>query len=99
MPLAKSSFAVSSVMPNPPAAFSPLAMTRSTRWWSTRRCNSREMTCRPGLPMMSPMKRILTGILDGPGLADHVHLDLSRIGHLRLDLLGHVLGENHRPLV
>ena len=46
------------VMPKPPAAFSPLTMTKSSLSVSMRRGSSAVTTSRPGFPMMSPRKRM-----------------------------------------
>ena len=50
----------SGVMPEPPAAFSPLATTRSSpsRWINPG--IARTTICLPGLPTISPMRRIRT---------------------------------------
>src|SRR6266702_6790237 len=98
-PNLKRSLATSSVSPKPHAAFSPLAITKSTRWRSTTRCSSRERAWRPALPTISPMNNSLTGILYRPGLTNSIHLYMAGIGHLRLDLLGNILGQNNGALV
>src|ERR1700733_3122344 len=58
MPRSKSSSASEGVIPKPAAAFSQLAMTRSTA--CCRRSSGRRSftIARPGRPKMSPMKRI-----------------------------------------
>src|SRR6185369_17685200 len=99
MPQANNSFADSAVIPKPPDAFSPLAITTSTLYRSTRRCSSRETACLPGLPTISPIKRMLTGILDCPGFADDVDLYLTGISHLGLDLLGDILCKDNGSFV
>src|SRR5436190_16275756 len=58
-------------MREPAAAFSALAITRSMLWCSTSGPTPRRIRSRPGLPKMSPMKRIRTSDLlhrdrDGP---------------------------------
>ena len=53
--------AVSGVMPEPPAEFSPLAITQSS-WWRERNSGTSLRTARrPGSPTMSPMNRMRTG--------------------------------------
>src|SRR3954451_19331357 len=47
-------------MPKPAAEFSALAITRSMRWKSTMPARPRRTRSRPGLPTISPMKRIRT---------------------------------------
>src|SRR3954453_19894806 len=47
-------------MPKPAAEFSALAITRSMRWKSTIPERPRRTRSRPGLPTISPMKRIRT---------------------------------------
>ena len=59
-PAAKISCAVAGVMPEPPAEFSPLAMTTSISNWRRKRGKSSFTARRPGSPTMSPMKRIFT---------------------------------------
>src|SRR5215204_321340 len=59
-PMSNSSLAVFSVMPNPPAAFSPLAMTRSGACRSRIRGIALASPARPGRPTTSPMKRTRT---------------------------------------
>jgi hypothetical protein len=58
MPYPKRTSAMSPVMPNPAAEFSPLAMTKSIWCRSIRAGRPRRTISRPGLPKMSPMKRI-----------------------------------------
>jgi hypothetical protein len=69
-PAEKISSAILGVMPEPPAEFSPLAMTKSracrSRSWGTSPLTAR----RPGCPTMSPMKRSFT------------RFTVMRIGHL-----------------
>src|SRR5574340_1575856 len=60
MPRSNSSSAMEGVMPKPPAAFSALAMTRSTRRTSRSSGRCWRSMVRPGRPKMSPMKRIRT---------------------------------------
>src|SRR6476620_3648587 len=50
-------------MPNPAAAFSAFAMTKSIRWYSTIAWSPCLTRSRPGRPTMSPMNRIR--IMDG----------------------------------
>src|SRR5512136_2184863 len=99
MPHSRSSSTVSRVMPNPAAAFSPLAMTRSTPCSFSRPGRSSRTARRPGRPTMSPMNRICIGpVLSRevrhPGFPDDGDLDLTRVGQLGLDLLRDVLGED-----
>lgn len=54
-PAAKISDAVSGVIPDPPAAFSPFAITTSTPHRARSRGNSTRTALRPGDPTMSPM--------------------------------------------
>src|SRR5512133_1987115 len=98
-PMSNSSLAVSSVRPNPPAAFSPLAITRSTAYRSTRRSSSLDSAWRPGLPIISPMKRILTGIFHCSRFSYDIYLDLAGIGHLGFNLFRNVAGHDHGRLV
>src|SRR5579872_4731560 len=58
MPMPNISSAVSRVMPAPPAMFSPLAITTSGAWSSRSRGRRRRTALRPGLPTMSPIKRM-----------------------------------------
>src|SRR5439155_148620 len=55
--MSKSSTAVPSVIPSPPAEFSPLAITRSGAWRSRSSGIAAASPARPGLPTTSPMKR------------------------------------------
>src|SRR5437879_4109045 len=90
-------------MPEPPAAFSALAMTRSMP--SARRSTgtARSTKPMPGGPTMSPMNRIFmrwsqspawrcaggsASELDRSRLAHDRHLDLARIVQLLLDGAG-----------
>src|SRR5664280_3070539 len=102
--------AVDVVRPIPPATFSPLAVTKSTRCTSRSPGSSRSTASRPGRPMTSPIMRIRQGratresatllrVLDGTGLADDGHLDLARVGQRLLDLLDDVAGEPGRRQV
>src|ERR687891_2747257 len=60
-PASYSSPAVFWVIPIPPAAFSPLAITRSGEWRS-RNCDiARASPARPGFPTTSPMNRTRIG--------------------------------------
>src|SRR5712691_12849379 len=105
-PAANSSRATSGVTPNPPAAFSALAMTQVTPRSRTSRGTCRATVLRPGSPMMSPMKRIFTrpfpcacsrvSLRDvcKPSLADDRDLDLAGIRQLLLDLAGQVAGQD-----
>src|SRR4051795_504174 len=64
-PAANSSSASLGVIPTPPAAFSPLATTKSAPSSSRRAGSSSRITRRPARPTTSPMKRIavMVGIL------------------------------------
>src|SRR5918997_5612966 len=62
-PAARISSQMASVMPKPPAAFSPLITTQSSRQRS-RRPGRRSITAwRPGRPTMSPRKRRRMAVL------------------------------------
>ena len=56
-PADRISLALSRVMPAPPAAFSPLAITRSAPCDAAKALRCRRTRSRPGRPTMSPMKR------------------------------------------
>src|SRR5438105_3862373 len=56
MPMAKKSSAMARVRPKPPAAFSPLAITKSSLSLWRSAGSSAWTTSRPGLPIMSPIK-------------------------------------------
>src|SRR5262249_12644611 len=58
MPISNNSSARAGVMPKPAAEFSPLAMIRSARWSATRRGSFSLTIVRPGLPKISPIKRM-----------------------------------------
>jgi hypothetical protein len=60
-PASKIFLAVFSVIPIPPAEFSPLAITRSGLWRSRSSGIARASPSRPARPQMSPMKRTFTG--------------------------------------
>src|SRR5439155_13708018 len=106
MPAANNPPAESRVRPKPPAAFSPLHTTRSRAW---RRLSSGRSACttsRPGAPMTSAMKRMLStvlgpagllGVVHGRRLADHGHADLSRVLQLLLDAPGDLARQVVRP--
>ena len=59
-PAEKISPAVLGVMPEPPAEFSPLAMTKSSACCSRNLGSSSLTALRPGWPTMSPMKSSFT---------------------------------------
>src|SRR5690349_563088 len=74
----KRSLAVRSVIPTPPAEFSPLTITRSGACRSRSTGIASRSPWRPGLPTTSPMKRTrmlltlsarLTGMVDPEGTA------------------------------
>src|SRR5512137_2150620 len=99
MPHSRSSSTVSRVMPNPAAAFSPLAMTRSTLCTFSRPGRSSRTARRPGRPTISPMKSmcigpVLSREVRHPGFPDDGDFDLARVGRLGLALLGDVLGKD-----
>ena len=86
MPL--SSSYTSAVMPNPPAAFSPLAITASGEYLAIRPGRSPFTADLPGLPIMSPIKSILAvssmsglllGVFRGPRLPYDRYPYLARI--------------------
>src|SRR5712692_10239164 len=104
-PTANNSRATSGVTPNPPAAFSALAMTKSTPRSRTSFGTCRATVFRPGSPTISPMNRIF--IYTRPrrdaafsrfslrnvhvaALADHRDFNLARIRELLLDLTGKI---------
>src|SRR3990167_2774786 len=108
IPSESRSSAIFGVMPKPPAAFSPLAMTRFIRYSSISESRCLEMSLRPTSPMMSPMKSIRTKPLHNgdrfqicplfrqlhvPALPNHSNLDLARIGQFIMDLFGHLAGD------
>src|SRR5512133_2403707 len=103
MQLRVSSSTISLVTPNPDAAFSQLAITKSIRFSSTIAGRSSRMALRPGLPTISPIKSIFMAILSreigDPGLPDDGDFDLAGIGQLRLDLLDDILAEHHRIVI
>src|SRR5208282_3182144 len=96
MPWLKSWSATAGVMPMPPEAFSPLATTRSMKYWSTSRGTSSSTARRPGLPTISPINRMFmpgaasAGVLYRPGLPDDGNLDLAGIAEVLLDLFSHL---------
>src|SRR3954454_974106 len=60
-PRSKNTRAIRSVIPTPPAAFSPFTTTKSGSWRS-RSCGSNSSSARrPGLPTTSPTKSSFTG--------------------------------------
>src|SRR5512135_2609478 len=99
MPHSSSSSTVSRVMPNPAAAFSALAMTRSTPCSLTRPGRSSRTARRPGRPTMSPIKSICMGPVLScevrhPCFPDDGDLDLTRVSQFGLDLLDDILAED-----
>jgi hypothetical protein len=60
-PASKIFLAVFSVIPIPPAEFSPFAITRSGEWRSRNWGIAWARPSRPARPQMSPMKRTFTG--------------------------------------
>src|SRR5512136_2395861 len=95
------SLPISSVMPLPPAAFSPLAMTIAGRCFLMRPGRNLSRARRPGRPTMSPRKRTPSsaGIFDRPHLPDDGDLDLARVIELGLDLRRRLLGQEGGPVV
>src|SRR5512136_1385487 len=95
------SLPISSVMPLPPAAFSPLAMTSDGRYFLTSPGRNLSMARRPCRPTISPRKRTpnSAGIFDRPHLADDGDLDLAGVVELGLDLGRGVLGQQGRLVV
>src|SRR5262245_3404141 len=91
-PASRSSSAPRGLIPFPFDAFSPLATTKSSS--ASRRSRARTVATarRPGRPTTSPRNRSRISMSDlaGPGLPDHGHLDLTRVGHLLLDPPRHV---------
>src|SRR3569623_89686 len=71
-------------MPKPPAAFSPLTMTRSSLSWVRRAASRTLTTSRPGLPIMSPKKRrfMPRGSSEGAQAVFGQHHDEPPIMHL-----------------
>src|SRR5258708_33609177 len=78
-PRAKRSSAIAGVRPNPPAAFSALAMSKSILCVSTTCARWSRTILRPGLPKMSPIKSICirsSSILTGSVRQLSVHQEL-----------------------
>src|SRR3990172_4034931 len=106
-PASKSSRATGPVSPTPPAAFSPLAMTRSTSRCDRSRDRNSRPALLPGLPTTSPRKSTpigclspgLPGVFNGARLADHGDADLTGIGQFGLDLFRDVPREHRGHLV
>src|SRR3989344_3846381 len=99
MPISKSSFAISGVMPAPPAAFSEFPIVKSI----FSLCfifGRRDFTAsRPGLPTISPIKSIFIGLFSvfyRAGLAYHGYLYLARILHAFFYLLFYLAGKDSR---
>src|SRR5947208_11027724 len=67
MPRSNKSSAKEGVMPNPAAAFSPFARTRSIECSRTKPFNFSRTIFRPGRPKISPINRICTQV-DGTKL-------------------------------
>src|SRR4029453_7436024 len=88
------------VIPAPPAAFSALAMTRSSRSAARSAGTARRTSASPGEPTISPRKsrRIpshaeeiesrLLRCLHTACLSNHSYLDLARVVELLLDRAG-----------
>src|SRR6185503_5885220 len=82
------------VMPKPPAAFSQFTTQKSIACCSRSRGSSLLSAARPDSPKMSPTISTFIPLLRDlhrPRLADHDHLDVSGVLHLRLDALADVL--------
>src|SRR4030042_593153 len=97
----KRSWPISSVMPLPPAAFSPLATIMAGACFLMSPGRNLSMARRPGRPTMSPRKRIpnSAGIFDRSHLPNDGDLDLAGVIELVLDLRGRLLGQERGPVV
>src|SRR5713101_5508199 len=87
MPSSKRSSASAPVIPNPPAEFSPLAITRSMAWCFTNPGRRSLTIFRPGRPKMSPMKRMCMNVgiwFDGNTRKSVVGRGQSVVGHWSL---------------
>src|SRR5512143_4373950 len=91
----KRSLPISSVMPAPPAAFSPLATMSDGLCFLTSPGRNFSRARRPGRPTMSPQKRTpnSAGIFDRPHLPDDGDLDLAGVVELGHDLGRDLLGQ------
>src|SRR5512143_2968277 len=106
-PHPKSSRTADSVIPVPPAAFSPFATTRSRSRREAIPARNSRTALRPGLPTTSPRKRThipavppaLPRVFHGPRLPDDGDANLAGVRQLRLDLLGDVPREHRRRVV
>src|ERR1700687_956114 len=80
-----------SVRPEPPAAFSALAMTQSILSSGINSGSTRLTKFTPGVPTMSPIKRIRIlafsslGVFHGARLAHHRDFNLAGVVQLLLD--------------
>src|SRR5438309_6863644 len=94
-PQARISSLRSGVIPNPSAAFSTLATTKSIFRRVIRRGSWTARICRPARPFTSPIRAMRTPfsgcIVDGAGLADDADLHRPRDLHLLLDTVGELL--------
>src|SRR5256885_8733109 len=103
MPQARSSSLRSGVMPNPSAAFSTFATTKSMARPATSRGSCDARTCRPARPLTSPRKamrmssvpRPLGGVVHGAGLADDADAYRAGILDFLLDAAGDFLRQGH----
>src|SRR5687767_3188608 len=105
-PAARTSSQIASVIPKPPAAFSPLITTQSSRHRSRRAGRRSNTALRPGRPTTSPIKnrrmtRTSGSYADAFGFRDH-ETEPSVVGlerHLRdlLDRIAKADGENRMP--
>src|SRR4051794_36706564 len=88
------------VIPDPPEAFSALAITSPIPSRATSAGSARFRNATPTWPTMSPMKRIFISgrhrsacVLHRPRLADHGDLDLAGVVELLLDGPGDVAAD------
>src|SRR5437867_371219 len=103
MPQARSSSLSSGVMPNPSAAFSTFATTKSIARAATSRGSCDVRTCRPARPLTSPRNAMrmgpapdpLGGVIHGAGLADDADADRAGILDFLLDAAGDFLRQDH----
>src|SRR5258708_26967467 len=97
-PRAKRSSAMAGVSPNPPAAFSALAMSRSILCVSTTCARWSRTILRPGLPKISPIKSIgmrSSSILTGSVSQFSVHQELVIRGCAKMQVLDGLRANQH----